>query len=85
MKLEMLFQLKEHADAVKTACFSQDGRYIVTASQDGNAYLWNSNTGKLLRKFSGHSSGIQSVEFSADNQHILTASDDRTIPIQRSL
>jgi WD40 repeat protein len=38
--------LKGHTDRVVSACFSPDGKRILTASLDGTARLWETRTGK---------------------------------------
>ena len=42
-------QSLHHVKPVNSATFSPDGRSIATASDDGNARLWQSNTGQLER------------------------------------
>ena len=37
--------LRGHSDALKTAAFSRDGSFIVTASRDGTARIWHAGTG----------------------------------------
>jgi WD40 repeat protein len=75
------FQQKQafigHADAVKKAVFSWDGKSVLTASSDNSARLWDLE-GHTLATFGGHKAGVVSVLFSPDKKHILTASTDKT-------
>jgi WD40 repeat protein len=68
-----------HTSRVSSLCYSPDGRYIVSASDDGKAKLWDTITGKVLRTFTGHEMGIYSVCFSPDGKYIVTGSVDNTI------
>lgn len=72
---------QEHADAVITASYSQDGTRVLTASQDGTAHLWDSSDGSLIATFEGHTDGVRSAMFSTDEQRIVTASYDTTVRV----
>ncbi|MDX8353975.1 NB-ARC domain-containing protein [Cognatiyoonia sp. IB215182] len=67
-----------HHRTVNGAVFSKDGRYIVTASDDSTARLWDTETGAEIRSFKGHQSIVFSAVFSKDGRHVLTASSDST-------
>jgi G protein beta subunit-like protein len=44
------------------AAFSNDGKFIITASTDGTAKLWNTETGRIDRNFSeAHNKGITAL------------------------
>ncbi|TWU24730.1 WD40 domain-containing protein [Bythopirellula polymerisocia] len=65
--------------AVADADVSPDGRWVVTGSWDQSAKIWDTHTGKAVRKLDGvHQGYVNSVQFSPDGKRILTASDDRT-------
>lgn len=67
---------------VSSAKYDPTGRYIVTAGWDSSIRIWDSQTGKAVRRFdSPHSSRINSVTFSPSGQEIITSSDDGTIAI----
>ena len=68
-----------HSTSVKSAKFSADGKYVVTASY-GMVKIWETNTGRLLGNLF-HPADIQTVQFSPDSKYILTASDDNTTKI----
>ena len=65
-----------HTNYVNTASFSSDGRYVVTASDDHTAIIWDALTGKLLHKLQGHIRSVVSATFSPNGNYVLTASDD---------
>ena len=75
--------LTGHAKVVITAAFSPDGRRIVTASEDGTARVWDSETGRELDVLKGHIGAVYSAAFSPDGRRIVTASIDRTARVWR--
>ena len=73
--------LRGHAAAVNHATFSPDGKFIVTASDDGTARLWVAATGRTLATLFGHTRSLTTAGFSPDGKRIVTASEDGTARI----
>ena len=70
-----------HHDSVNSVCFSPDGQYIISGSNDHTIKLWEAESGKLIRTFKGHSDWVRSVSFSPDGRHIASGSDDNTVKL----
>jgi WD40 repeat protein len=70
--------LRGHEGPVTSGSFSPDGRWIVTASDDRTARLWEAASGAELRALRGHEGTVTSASFSPDGRWIVTASVDRT-------
>jgi WD40 repeat protein len=70
-----------HTSSVSTAAYSPDGAYIVTASWDNTAKIWNSAEGKLITELKGHTAALTSALFSPDGKYILTTSKDSTAKV----
>ena len=58
--------------------YSSNGSQFLTGSRDGNARLWDIETGHLIRTFTGHTKEIRSLAFSQDGNQVLTGSGDNT-------
>jgi WD40 repeat protein len=75
-----------HGDTVSSAQFSPDGQWVVTASDDETARVWEAATGKPvgepMRHEADESKGIEaevlSAQFSPDGRWVVTASEDKT-------
>ena len=71
-----------HQAEVNYAEFSPDGRWVVTASQDRTARVWDAQTGQpLAESLLQHAGPVNSARFSPDSQWVVTASDDHTAQI----
>ena len=65
-----------HDGGVNSPQFSPDGRYLATSCSD-NTWIWDTDTGQLVRKIEGGRSFLASIEFTPDGQGLLTDSAGR--------
>ncbi len=78
-KAELVVQLG-HSNIVGATAFSPDGRFIVTG--DGFAkvlILWETASGRELRRFVGHDDAIVAVAFSHNGQFVASISKDKSL------
>jgi WD40 repeat protein len=75
---KIIAELKGHTAQVRSAQFSPDGQWIVTASDDRTARVWEAATGKTIAELKGHTAQVRSAQFSPDGQRVVTSSSDRT-------
>jgi WD40 repeat protein len=73
------FVFKGHTKSVTSVCFSPDGRYVLSGSDDKTIRLWGIANSKELKRFEGHTSTVTNVCFSPDGRYVLSGSDDKTI------
>lgn len=69
-----------HNSVVYSAVFSPDSKYIITASLDSTARIWDTETGKLIKIFL-HNGAVNSAGFSPCGKYIVSASDDKAAHI----
>ena len=70
-----------HTDDVWCVCFSPDGKYIASGSDDNTVKLWEVESGKEIRTLTGHTDDVESVSFSPDGKYIASGSDDNTVKL----
>jgi WD40 repeat protein len=63
---------------VKSASFSPDGKWVVTASYDDTARVWDAQTGQPVGQPLNHDWSVNSASFSPDGKWVVTASRDKT-------
>lgn len=73
---EALMKECEPGCPLRTASFSTDGRYVVTAGQRGVAWVWTTDDGQPVGKFLKHGQPINEARFSPDGKYVATAADD---------
>lgn len=70
-----------HYGPVTAVCYSNDGRFIATGSDDKTVKLWRRADGREIRTFQGNISGISLVEINRQGTDILSVSDNGTLTI----
>jgi WD40 repeat protein len=74
--------LRGHQEALASAVFSPNGKWIITASNDQMARLWDAETGKEIMILRGHAGQVLSAAFWPDGTQVVTASTDKTARAQ---
>ncbi len=82
---DSLKELSEHHDKVLYLDISNNGKYMVSASADGTAIIWDMLTKSQLARLERiacapyNDCKVTSANFSYDGNHVITISSDRTI------
>ncbi|EPS34943.1 hypothetical protein PDE_09908 [Penicillium oxalicum 114-2] len=70
--------LSQHMDEVWHCGFSHDGSKLVTAGQDRNVLIYDTNTFTVIHRLVGHTEGVAFASWSPDDSKIITCSQDTT-------
>jgi len=65
----------QHEDRVNDVNFSPDGRFIVTASNDKTAQIWDAKTGQGVGEPIKHGDNVQKAMFTPDGRLLMTVSN----------
>ncbi|KAM0968391.1 hypothetical protein ACFX2A_017049 [Malus domestica] len=60
---------------------NSEGTYIAGGGSSGNIYLWEVNTGRLLKKWHAHYRGVSCLAFSDDGSLLISGSEDGGIRV----
>lgn len=71
-----LIMPEAHTDRVIDLNYSSDGKYLVSASLDLTARLWEVNGGRLVHTFSSHKEALTAARFSPDDSKVITTARD---------
>ncbi len=64
-----------HQSSLRGVAYSPDGRFVLTANEEGSACLWDASTHKELRHFP-QPCRVYSARFSPDGTRIITSAKD---------
>ena len=69
-------EFKGHTADVWDVDISPDGKYLITASDDKTARLWDLSTGQTIQVFSNCNSAVGDARFSPDGKYVLLGCAD---------
>lgn len=76
------YRLPDHRNSVFSACFSPDGKYLLTGSRDAYLRVWDAaHDFHLKEQIPAHLFTINCIVYSPDGRYFATASRDKTIKI----
>ncbi|KAI2506839.1 hypothetical protein MHU86_7624 [Fragilaria crotonensis] len=82
---DFLYTLTGHVGSVYQVAWSPDGRFLVSASKDSTAKLWEIDGGKKPKgakeTLPGHYDEVYALDWSPNGAAVATGSKDRTIKI----
>jgi WD40 repeat protein len=71
--------LRGHKDSVKAVCFSPNGQFLATGSQDSTVKIWSTTTRRCLQTLEGHIGVVCAVTYTPDGKYLITACDDNLV------
>ena len=76
-----LYTFRGHSDWVWSARWSPNGTRVASASADGTAQVWDSESGDHLTAYANHTNTVYAVSWSPDGKRIASAGYDGTVQI----
>jgi WD40 repeat protein len=74
-----------HAQTVTDVSFgsanSLDGKMLASGSADNTVKLWNTQTGEVIKTFTGHTGRIYGVSFDGNSKMLASGSADNTVKL----
>jgi hypothetical protein len=75
--MKAVMTLSGHQDNLYSVCFTPDGRYVISTSDDHTLIIWDAATGRAVRTLHGHNQGVFGVAISQDGTQVASASGKR--------
>ncbi len=80
-ELEVVAEMKGHTAPVTCLDVSNDGRYAVSGSANGEVLIGGGKTRKQLGGLTGHSDTVRALHISPDGRHLVSTAEDATVRI----
>lgn len=77
----LCFSTGHSTGGINFLTYSPNGKYIATAGNDKRIIIWDSSSGKEIKKLNGHTDSVYSVSYSPDGKFLASGSMDGTIRI----
>lgn len=68
-----------HSGAIKCLTFSEDGKRLISGSDDRTIRVWEVQTGREVQRFSKHTDGITALAVVPEANQLISAGRDQTI------
>lgn len=78
---QQICDFRGHTSWVRAVCFSPDGKYALSVSNDKKGKVWNTQTAEQCSELSGHLSWVVDCDWVRTDHMVLTVSDDGTARI----
>ena len=66
--------LKGHAQPISEIALSNDGRYLASSTSGMELFIWDLNTGEIVKRLYGHNSYVIDIAWSNDGTKLATSS-----------
>jgi WD40 repeat protein len=70
---------ERHGAPVSACAFTPDGKRVLTASLDRELRVWETGSGRVVRRFAGHTGNVNDCAVRADGKTVLSASSDGAV------
>lgn len=70
-----------HALGVNCIAYSPDVSWLASAGADNSIIIWQTSSGRQLRKLTGHSGYVRSIAVSANGKWLASGSNDRAVKL----
>jgi WD40 repeat protein len=72
-------KLDPHRREINSVAFSNDGKYLASASFDRTLRVWETSTGRVIQELKGHTGRVTTTKFSRNGFSLLSGARDRTL------
>src|SRR5262249_54107697 len=63
------------------AAFGPDGRLLVTGNANGQVWLWDATTAKVVNRLDVHAGMVTRLTFSRDGSRLATGGEEGSVPV----
>ncbi|WP_419992620.1 protein kinase domain-containing protein [Streptomyces boninensis] len=70
---------EDRSGEIPVARLTSDGRFALTAAEDGTVHIWDTSTGRRIHTLEAHADEPYDLALSADDRYLLTGADDGTL------
>lgn len=79
----LMYSFMGHSDSINCIAMNQNGKILITGSEDSTIHLWNLETRNFIAHLEEHEAGVKAIALTPNGKILVSGSADHTVQLWR--